>query len=107
MSIAECGPFSWRKRRWSRVSPTLAEHPWPPAVIPGWGTFIYSLIQAVHGAKGISQCSPLKSRFVPQTDTPSPDRESELMPALSQLKQWKLRIFKLEREEVSDISVIG
>jgi hypothetical protein len=52
MSIAECGTFSWRQRRWSRVSPTLAEHPWPPAVIPGWDTFIYSLIQAVHGAKG-------------------------------------------------------
>jgi hypothetical protein len=40
--------------------------------------------------------TPLKSRFLPQMDAPSPGRESELMPALSQLKQWKLRISEFD-----------
>lgn len=42
---------------------------------------------------------------VDQTDLPL--RRSELLPTLSQLKQWKVRRSEFDWDELADISVIG
>jgi hypothetical protein len=72
MLIAECGTFSWRQRRWSRFSPALAEPSWLPAVILAGTPFIYSLIQAVHGAKEHTSVLAAKISLRASTDAPSP-----------------------------------
>jgi hypothetical protein len=69
--------------------------------------FVYSLIQAVRGAKG--HTSVLAAEISPHTSTgcAEPWQRKRLLPASSQLKQWKLRKPLIELEDLSDIWVIG